>query len=72
MTGVTAQPFEGELISIVRFVRFTLLDGAPIALNVDQIVGVQPSKLGTAIFLTTASRFDVAEAYDTVVDLLNP
>lgn len=52
--------------------EFNLLDGNPIAVNMDKIDYFKPSDENTLIVFSDGRDITVAEPYDAVAEVLNP
>ncbi|KAA9010940.1 hypothetical protein [Sphingobium limneticum] len=52
--------------------EFSLLDGNPVTINLDQIDYFQPSDEGTLVVFTNGSNMELLDSYDAVADVLNP
>jgi uncharacterized protein YlzI (FlbEa/FlbD family) len=74
-----AQPLAGrcpnQLSNIggnLMIAEFSLLDGNPITVNMDQIDYIQPAGDNTLIVFSDGQDITVAEPYDAVAEVLNP
>jgi DNA-binding LytR/AlgR family response regulator len=52
--------------------EFTLNDGNPVMINMDQIDYFQPSDDGTLVVFADGRQLELQESYDTVAEVLNP
>lgn len=52
--------------------EFTLNDGNPVSVNMDQVDYFQPSDDGTLIAFSDGRHLEVRESYDAVAEVLNP
>lgn len=52
--------------------EFTLNDGNPVTINMDQVDYFQPSDDGTLIMFADGRELEVQEPYDAVAEVLNP
>ena len=52
--------------------EFSLLDGNPVTVNMDQIDYFQPSDENTLIVFADGRDITVTEPYDAVAEMLNP
>lgn len=52
--------------------EFSLLDGNPVTINLDQIDYFQPSDEGTLVVFTNGSNLELLDSYDAVAEVLNP
>ncbi|WP_197053208.1 hypothetical protein [Sphingobium herbicidovorans] len=59
---------EGNLM----IAEFTLNDGNPVSINMDQVDYVQPSDDGTLVVFADGRHLELQESYDAVAEVLNP
>ncbi|ANI80303.1 hypothetical protein [Sphingobium sp. EP60837] len=52
--------------------EFTLADGNPVTINMDQIDYFQPCDDGTLVVFADGRKLELQESYDTVAEVLNP
>jgi DNA-binding LytR/AlgR family response regulator len=52
--------------------EFTLCDGNPVTINVDQIEYFQPSDDGTSVVFADGRTLELRESYDAVAEVMNP
>jgi len=52
--------------------EFTLLDGNPVTINLDQIDYFQPSDDGTFVVFADGRHLELLDSYDAVAEVLNP
>ena len=53
-------------------VEFTLTDGNPVTINMDQIDYFQPCDDGTLVVFADGQKLELQESYDAVAEVLNP
>ena len=52
--------------------EFSLLDGNPVTINLDQIDYFQPSDEGTLVLFADGRNLELQDSYDAVAEVLNP
>ena len=52
--------------------EFTLNDGNPVSINLEQIDYFQPSDDGTLVVFADGRQLELQESYDAVAEVLNP
>lgn len=52
--------------------EFSLLDGNPVTINMDQIDYFQPSDDGTLVVFSDGRTLELMDAYDAVAEVMNP
>lgn len=52
--------------------EFSLLDGNPVTINLDQIDYFQPSDEGTLVVFADGRNLELQDSYDAVAEVLNP
>lgn len=52
--------------------EFTLNDGNPVSINLEQIDYFQPSDDGTLIVFADGRQLELQESYDAVAEVMNP
>lgn len=52
--------------------EFTLCDGTPVTINLEQIDYFQPCHDGTLIVFADGRNLELVESYDAVAEVLNP
>lgn len=52
--------------------EFTLNDGNPVSINMEQIDYFQPSDDGTLVVFADGRKLELQESYDTVAEVMNP
>lgn len=52
--------------------EFTLNDGNPVSINMEQIDYFQPSDDGTLVVFADGRQLELQESYDAVAEVLNP
>jgi len=52
--------------------EFTLCDGNPVSINMDQIDYFQPCDDGTRAVFADSRKLELQESYDAVAEVLNP
>jgi DNA-binding LytR/AlgR family response regulator len=52
--------------------EFSLLDGNPVTINMDQIDYFQPSDDGTLVVFADGRNLELLDAYDAVAEVMNP
>ncbi|UZW54079.1 hypothetical protein NUH86_11085 [Sphingobium sp. JS3065] len=52
--------------------EFTLNDGNPVSVNLEQIDYFQPSDDGTLIVFADGRHIELMESYDAVAEVMNP
>ncbi|MFZ2996810.1 hypothetical protein [Sphingobium sp.] len=52
--------------------EFSLLDGNPVTINMDQIDYFQPSDEGTLVVFSDGRTLELIDAYDAVAEVMNP
>lgn len=52
--------------------EFTLNDGNPVTVNMDQVDYFQPSDDGTLIVFSDGRQLELRESYDAVAEVMNP
>lgn len=52
--------------------EFSLLDGNPVTVNMDQIDYFQPSDEGTLVVFADGRTLELIDAYDAVAEVMNP
>lgn len=52
--------------------EFTLCDGNPVAINLEQIDYFQPCHDGTLVVFADGRNLELVESYDAVAEVLNP
>lgn len=52
--------------------EFTLLDGNPVSINLDQIDYFQPADDNTMIVFADGRNLTVEDTYDAVAEVMNP
>lgn len=52
--------------------EFSLLDGNPVTINMDQIDYFQPSDDGTLVVFADGRNLALLDSYDAVAEVMNP
>ena len=52
--------------------EFTLCDGSPVTINLDQMDYFQASDDGTLVVFADGRQLELQESYDAVAEVLNP
>lgn len=52
--------------------EFSLLDGNPVTINMDQIDYFQPSDDGTLVVFADGRNLELLDSYDAVAEVVNP
>jgi DNA-binding LytR/AlgR family response regulator len=52
--------------------EFTLNDGNPVSINMEQIDYFQPSDDGTLVIFADGRQLELQESYDAVAEVMNP
>ncbi len=52
--------------------EFSLQDGNPVSINMDQIDYFQPSDDGTLVVFADGRQLELTDSYDAVAEVLNP
>lgn len=52
--------------------EFTLNDGNPVSINMEQVDYFQPSDDGTLVVFADGRQLELRESYDAVAEVLNP
>ncbi|MCK0531791.1 hypothetical protein [Sphingobium agri] len=52
--------------------EFTLNDGNPVSINLEQIDYFQPSDDGTLVVFADGRQLELQESYDAVAEVMNP
>lgn len=52
--------------------EFTLHDGNPVSINLEQIDYFQPSDDGTLVVFADGRQLELQESYDVVAEVMNP
>lgn len=52
--------------------EFSLLDGNPVTINMDQIDYFQPSDDGTLVVFADGRNLELLDSYDAVAEVMNP
>ena len=52
--------------------EFSLLDGNPVTINMDQIDYFQPSDDGTLVVFADGRNLELMDSYDAVAEVMNP
>lgn len=52
--------------------EFSLLDGNPVTINMDQVDYFQPSDEGTLVVFADGRSLELMDSYDAVAEVLNP
>lgn len=52
--------------------EFSLLDGNPVTINMDQMDYFQPSDEGTLVVFADGRTLELIDSYDVVAEVMNP
>ena len=52
--------------------EFSLTDGNPVTINLDQIDYFQPSDDGTLVVFSDGRTLELVDSYDAVAEVMNP
>ena len=52
--------------------EFTLNDGNPVSINMEQVDYFQPSNDGTLVAFSNGQKLEIRESYDAVAEVTNP
>ena len=52
--------------------EFTLADGNPVSINMDQVDYFQPCSDGTLVVFADGRQLELEESYDAVAEVMNP
>ena len=61
-----------DMESAPMIAEFTLNDGNPVSINMEQIDYFQPSDDGTLVVFADGRQLELQESYDAVAEVLNP
>ena len=52
--------------------EFTLNDGNPVSINIEQVDYFQPCDDGTLVVFSDGRKLELQESYDAVAEVMNP
>jgi hypothetical protein len=52
--------------------EFTLNDGDPVSINMEQVDYFQPCDNGTLVFFSDGQKIELQDSYDAVAEVMNP